>query len=247
PNSIIAVAASSRCREITREIFGDQMEYVPWMRPGFELGLAMQQICRNDSKAQAIMMGQHGFICWSNDDKECYQRTLEFIQRASEYIERKYAEKGGDQAAFGGPIAPALPVEVRRNVLARLLPWLRGQVSQQRRLIATIQDDESILRFVNSKDAARLAELGTSCPDHFLRTKIKPLYVALSPDDFKNVGQASRLSLTGQSPPGEASALGSGSDNASIIGHVEGLKAKLAAGLEQYRKDYAAYYERCKR
>src|SRR5947199_6901625 len=111
PNAIIAVAASSRCRDITREIFGEQMDYVPWMRPGFELGLAMQQICKKNSKAQAIMMGQHGVISWSNDDKECYHRTLDFIQRASEYIERKYAEKGGDQAAFGGPITSAFPEE----------------------------------------------------------------------------------------------------------------------------------------
>src|SRR5881396_2501117 len=124
PNAIIAVAASSRCRDITREIFGDQVDYVPWMRPGFELGLAMQKICQKNLKAQAIMMGQHGFISWSNDDQECYHRTLDFIQRASEYIERKYAEKGGDPAAFGGPIATELPEEMRREVLARLLPWL---------------------------------------------------------------------------------------------------------------------------
>src|SRR2546426_1028535 len=222
PNAIIAVAASSRCRDITREIFGEQMDYVPWMRPGFELGLAMQQICRKNLKAQAIMMGQHGFISWSNDDKECYLRTLDFIQRASEYIERKYADQGGDQAAFGGPLTPAFPEEMRRKVLARLLPWLRGQVSQQRRFIATIQDDEKILRFVNSKDALRLAELGTSCPDHFLRTKIKPLYVAFAGDltDF--------------------------SDGA-IEAHIVALKKKLIAGLELYRKDYADYYNRCKR
>src|SRR5436190_5301579 len=185
------------------------------MRPGFELGMAMQQICRKNSKAQAIMMRQHGFISWSNDDKECYHRTLDFIQRASEYIESKYAAKGGDQAAFGGAVTPAFPEEMRRKVLARLLPWLRGQVSKQRRLIATIQDDEKILRFVDSKDAPRLAELGTSCPDHFLRTKIKPLYVALSPDGMTVVRQASQGAagilpadsvggtLTSRSSPGE--------------------------------------------
>src|SRR5437016_10351485 len=103
PNAIIAVAASSRSRDLSREIFGDEMDYVPWMRPGFELGLAMRQICRSNPKARAIMMGQHGFISWSDDDKECYHRTLAFIQRASDYIEREYAEKGGDSAAFGGP------------------------------------------------------------------------------------------------------------------------------------------------
>src|SRR5438876_8472363 len=104
---------------------------------------------------------------------------------------------------------------------SRLLPWLRGQVSQQRRLIATIQDDESILRFVNSHDAARLAELGTSCPDHFLRTKIKPLYLPLDSE------------LTDFSGPAMEAFAGQ-------------LKAKLAPALEEYRKDYAAYYEQCK-
>src|SRR6185503_11374983 len=181
PNAIIAVAASARCGDIAREIFGDEMDYVPWMRPGFELGLAMQEICRKNSKARAIMMGQHGFISWADTDKECYHHTLRLIEKASEFIERKFAEKGGDRAAFGGPANPALPEEIRHTVLARLLPWLRGQVSQNRRLVATVQNDQNILRFVNSKDAPRLAALGTSCPDHFLRTKIKPLFVEWDP------------------------------------------------------------------
>ena len=175
PNAIIAIAASARCKELTQEIFGGEMEYVEWMRPGFELGLAMQEICRRNPKATAIMMGQHGFISWANDDKECYLITLDFIERAAQFIEKKYAEKGGDAKAFGGQKYKTLAG--RDEVFAAILPWLRGLVSQQKRLIATVQSDEKILRFVNSHDAPRLAELGTSCPDHFLRTKIKPLYV----------------------------------------------------------------------
>src|SRR2546426_12127731 len=111
------------------------------------------------------MMGQHGLINWADDDKECYCLSLDLIEKASAYIEQKYAGKGGDTAAFGGAKHAAMPAEARRKVFARLLPWLRGQVSQHKRFIATIQDDERILRFVNSKDAPRLAELGTSCPD----------------------------------------------------------------------------------
>ncbi|MFO1460161.1 MAG: bifunctional rhamnulose-1-phosphate aldolase/short-chain dehydrogenase [Verrucomicrobiota bacterium] len=212
PNAVISIAASARCEELTREIFGGEMAYVPWMRPGFELGLAMQEICRKQPTVKAIMMGQHGFISWADDDRECYYHTLEFIERASAYIERKYAEKGGDAKAFGGPKYQTLPEEQRRSILAGILPWLRGQVSQQRRFICTIQDDEKILRFVNSHDAARLAELGTSCPDHFLRTKIKPLYVDWNPQ----------------------------TEDAAA------LRAKLKAGIEQYRVDYAAYYTRCR-
>ncbi len=212
PNAIIAIAASKNCEKLTKEIFGGKMAYVPWMRPGFELGLAMQEIAKKNPGVQAIMMGQHGFISWDNDDKKCYTLTLDFIEQAAAAIEKKYAEKGGDAAAFGGAKYQSLDEAKRQAVFAAILPWLRGQVSKQKRFIGTVQDDAKILRFVNSKDAARLAELGTSCPDHFLRTKIKPLYVDWNP-------QAE---------------------------DVAALKAKLTAGLEQYRKDYAAYYEKCK-
>jgi rhamnulose-1-phosphate aldolase/alcohol dehydrogenase len=181
PNAIIAIAASANCEKLTQEIFGGQMAYVPWMRPGFELGLAMQEISKKNPKVQAIMMGQHGFISWDNDEKACYTLTLDFIEKASAYIEAKYQAKGGDATAFGGAKYSTLSQEQRNSTLAAILPWLRGQVSQQKRFIGTVQDDEKILRFVNSKDAARLAELGTSCPDHFLRTKIKPLYVDWNP------------------------------------------------------------------
>jgi rhamnulose-1-phosphate aldolase/alcohol dehydrogenase len=181
PNAIIAVAASRRCRELTKEIFGAEMAYVPWMRPGFELGLKMQEIVGKNPAVRAIMMGQHGFISWQDDDKLCYEETLRFIEKASQYIEDKYQAKGGDAKAFGGPKYQSLDESSRRATFAQILPWLRGKVSQQRRFIGTIQEDEKILRYVNSKDAARLSELGTSCPDHFLRTKIKPLYVDWNP------------------------------------------------------------------
>ena len=212
PNAVIAIAASANCEAITKDVFGGEMEYVKWMRPGFELGLAMQEIAENNPKATAIMMGQHGFISWANNDKECYLRTLDFIERASQFIEAKYQAKGGDAKAFGGAKYQTLAQEKRNEVFAAILPWLRGQISQRKRFISTIQDDDKIIRFVNSHDAPRLAELGTSCPDHFLRTKIKPLYVAWNPQTEDSTQ----------------------------------LKKKLADGLVQYRKDYAAYYEKCK-
>ena len=212
PNAIIAVAASAHCEKLTTEIFGGEMAYVKWMRPGFELGLAMQEICRKNPKVKSIMMGQHGFISWDREEKSCYTYTLDCIEQAAAFIEQKYAAKGGDAAAFGGAKYMTLAPEKRAALFAGILPWLRGQVSQQKRLIGTVQEDGKIQRFVNSKDAARLAALGTSCPDHFLRTKIKPLYVNWNP-------QAEDLAE---------------------------LKAKLTAGLEQYRKDYAAYYAKCK-
>ena len=213
PNPVIAIAASRNCERLTQEVFGGRMAYVPWMRPGFELGLAMQEVVRAQPKIKAIMMGQHGFISWDDDEKACYERTLSMIEEAAAYIEQRYTAKGGDAAAFGGPAHPALETSRRHAILASILPWLRGRISTERRFIGTVQDDERILRFVNSKDAPRLAALGTSCPDHFLRTKIKPLYVDWNP----------------------------------ATGDVADLKARLLAGLEQYRRDYAAYYEACKR
>ncbi len=212
PNAIIAIAASAHCEKLTKEIFGGEMAYVKWMRPGFELGLAMQQIAKKNPKVRAIMMGQHGFISWADNEKTCYTDTLGFIEKAAAYIEGKYAAKGGDQTAFGGEKYQSLSPEKRRDHFAAILPALRGLVSSEKRFIGTVQDDDKILRFVNSKDAARLAELGTSCPDHFLRTKIKPLYVNWNPqqDDLAT------------------------------------LREKLAAGIERYRKDYAAYYAKCK-
>ncbi|MGH7995369.1 MAG: bifunctional rhamnulose-1-phosphate aldolase/short-chain dehydrogenase [Opitutaceae bacterium] len=181
PNAIIAIAASARSEKLTQEIFGGTMAYVPWMRPGFELGLEMERIAKENPNVRAIMMGQHGFISWADDDKQCYTDTLGFIEQAFAYIERKYAARGGDAAAFGGAKHQALDDAKRQAALAVILPWLRGQVSREKRFIGTVQDDAKIMRFVNSVDAPRLAELGTSCPDHFLRTKIKPLYVDWNP------------------------------------------------------------------
>ncbi len=224
PIAAISVAAAANSVALTKEIYGDSVVHLPWMRPGFELGLAMQEACRQNPQAIGIMMGQHGLINWSDDDRECYFRSLSLIEKAAAFIEAKYAAKGGDATAFGGPLHATLPEKVRHQVLARLLPWFRGQVSGNKRLLGTVQDDEKALRFVNSRDAERLAELGTSCPDHFLRTKIKPLYVALDPVPA----------------PAEYT-------EAWIAAQVADLKARLTAGLTKYRADYAAYYEKCKR
>ena len=183
----------------------------------------MQEVSAKNPQAKGVMLGQHGLINWADDEKDCYYLSLDLIEKASAHIEKAYKKKGGDKKAFGGQKHATLPEKVRRKVFAKLLPWLRGQVSQQKRFIGTIQDDATILRFVNSKDAGRLAELGTSCPDHFLRTKIKPLYVPLKAVKNKKL------------------------DDAFVDQYVETLKAELTAGLKQYRKDYATYYKNCKR
>ena len=177
PNAVIAVAAVRRSQELTREIYGDDVAWTPWMRPGFELGLALEQLWRDQPQLKGVVLGQHGLLNGANDEKACYELSLELIERAAQFIESR--DKG--EQTFGGAKYQSLSVADRERLLSELLPWVRGQLSQEQRFIATVQADDKLLRFVNSHDAARLAELGTSCPDHFLRTKIKPLYVDWNP------------------------------------------------------------------
>ncbi|MEZ5323965.1 MAG: bifunctional rhamnulose-1-phosphate aldolase/short-chain dehydrogenase [Verrucomicrobiales bacterium] len=209
PNAFIAISAARRSEELTREIYGDEIIFTPWQRPGFELGLLLQDICRDHPNAMGVNLGQHGLINWADDCKSCYDLTLALIEKAAQYIE--IHDKG--DATFGGEKYGSLHPDKARQLTCELLPWLRGQVSQESRFIATVQADPSILRFVNSYDAQRLAAMGTSCPDHFLRTKIKPLFVDWDPGE----------------------------------GSLEKLRASLSEGLENYRRDYHSYYERCRR
>lgn len=217
PNSVIAIAACDRSQELTREIFGDEIGWVPWLRPGFELGLMMQREQQANPSLKGLVMGQHGLINWADDDRECYELTLSLIEKAAEYIDSR--DRG--EQTFGGQKHQTLEQDSCHQLLSELLPWLRGQISQQSKFIGTVEQRDSILRFVNSQDAQRLAELGTSCPDHFLRTKIKPLYVDWDPATFHG-------------------------DAASRQAALQELKARLTTGLQQYRKDYTAYYEACK-
>jgi rhamnulose-1-phosphate aldolase/alcohol dehydrogenase len=209
PNAVIAVAASVDQERLTKEIFGDEVLYVPWQRPGFDIGLLIESLIKENPQAKGVVLGHHGMSSWSNDDKTCYETALEIIDRATQYIEAR--DKG--EKTFGGRKHQALSDAERKRVQLEILPWLRGRLSVNRRVVATVQDDPRMLRFVNSIDGPRLAELGTSCPDHFLRTKIKPLFVNWDP----------------------------------ASGDVDGLKSLLDDGLAQYRKDYQAYYNRCRR
>jgi len=209
PIAVIAIAACKRAKELTAEVFGDEVAWTAWQRPGFELGLTLRQVCDTHLKLRGIVLGQHGLINWSDDDKACYELSLSLIEKASRFI----ASKDRGTKTFGGVRFESLEDTKRNEVLVEIVPWLRGRLSGQKRPYATVQATSEVLRFVNSMDAARLAELGTSCPDHFLRTKIKPLFTAWDP----------------------------------INENLATLKAKLDAGLEKYRLDYRAYYDRCKR
>jgi rhamnulose-1-phosphate aldolase/alcohol dehydrogenase len=177
PNAVISVAAARDGEKLTREIYGDDVFWLPWQRPGFDLGLKLQAMCQQFPKAKGAILGQHGLINWANDDKECYELSLSLIERAAEYI----ASRDKDDKTFGGEKYSGVSDADRDEILFALLPWLRGQIGRTKRLVSTLQYDQSVLCFVNSHDASRLAALGTSCPDHFLRTKIQPLYVDWDP------------------------------------------------------------------
>ncbi|MEX0820910.1 MAG: bifunctional rhamnulose-1-phosphate aldolase/short-chain dehydrogenase [Rhodothermales bacterium] len=211
PVAVIAIATAENGPELTREIYGDEVVWVDWQRPGFELGLEMQRVCEEHPDARGIMMGGHGLINWADDDKECYLLTLRLIDMAARFVERR-----AESVPFGGPGADDVSETKRREALIDILPWIRGRLSRHgdaKKMIGTVETDPNVLEFVNSRDAERLAELGTSCPDHFLRTKIKPLYVNWDPQS----------------------------------GDMDALRKVLDDGFEQYRADYSAYYEACKR
>ena len=176
PVAVIALATAADGPALTREVYGDDVSWTDWLRPGFELGLELERICREHPTAKGAILGGHGLINWANDDKECYELTLELIGRAQEFLDVR-----APAADFGGARFAPLPEAERMRVLVDILPWLRGRVSAEQRQIATVEMRDDVVEFVSSHDAPRLAELGTSCPDHFLRTKIKPLYVHWDP------------------------------------------------------------------
>ncbi|WDE97285.1 bifunctional rhamnulose-1-phosphate aldolase/short-chain dehydrogenase [Lentisphaera profundi] len=209
PNSVIAVASCKDQELLAEKIWGGKMGYIPWMRPGWEAAKKCEDIYKGDSDLLGILMGQHGHTNWSSESKSCYETSLWVIETAARYIEEH--DKGA--MTFGGARVESLSESDRKDLLAQFLPTARGLLSNKVKFIGTVQTDDQALRFVNSVDAQRLAKLGTSCPDHFLRTKIQPLYLDFDPanDDFDT------------------------------------LVAKFNEGLEQYRIDYKAYYDACKR
>jgi len=177
PNAVIAIAASVNQERLCKEIYGDEIIFVPWQRPGFDIGLRIEQLIKENPQAKGVLLGHHGMSSWNDDDKTCYETALEIIDRAAAYIA---AHDRGEQTFGGEKYQPLSEIE-RRRIIAEIIPFLRGQISINNRFVGTVQDDEKMLRFTGSHDGPRLAVLGTSCPDHFLRTKIKPLFVEWNP------------------------------------------------------------------
>jgi len=180
PDALIAVAAAKDSEQVTKEIWGDTMGWVPWQRPGFDLGLQLEKCLEENPGIRGIVLGSHGLFTWGDTSYECYVNSLEVIEMASEYIEKKIKENG---EVFGGQKIESLPAEERKEKAAELMPLLRGLASSENQMIGHFTDSDTVLQYINSNDLERLAPMGTSCPDHFLRTKIQPLILTLDPSD----------------------------------------------------------------
>ncbi len=180
PDALIAVAAAEDSEKVTKEIWGDAMGWVPWQRPGFDLGLQLEKCLNDNPGIRGIVLGSHGLFTWGDTSLECYLNSLEVIEMASEYIENKVKEQG---SVFGGEKIQSQPANKRKSQSTQLMPLLRGLCSSEKKMIGHFTDSDVVLQFINSNDLDRLAPMGTSCPDHFLRTKIQPLVLALAPDE----------------------------------------------------------------
>ncbi len=208
PDAIIAIAAAQDGQALTRDIFGEDIGWLPWKRPGYELGLWLGKFCQDNPKARGVILGSHGLFTWADSAEECYAITLEIINQAITWL----AHKTEGLQAFGGAIHDTLSAEKRQQVAQQLMPEIRGLISGGQYQAGHFDDSPEVLDFVSSQQMPALAALGTSCPDHFLRTKIRPLIVDFNP----------------------------------AANDIEATLKALPEALEQYRKDYARYYDRCK-
>ena len=208
PDAVIAIAAAARSEDLTREIFGTEMGYLPWQRPGFDLGLKLGKMASEHPEYVGVVLGGHGVFTWGNTAKSCYETTLRILQKSADWL-----AANAKQPAFGGARVASLDDATRKAVAERLLPEIRGRISRDESKIGHFTDARAVLEFVNSQALSTLAPLGTSCPDHFLRTKIRPLVLPFDPANPD----------------------------------VDALIADLDRLTADYRADYAAYYDRCKR
>jgi len=181
PDAAIAVAAAKDGKQITKDLFEGKVGWVDWQRPGFDLGLQLKECLDNNPGIRGIMLGSHGLFTWGDTAYECYINSLEIIERCAEYVEEAAQHK---QSIFGGPIRQSLASNDRVKIAVDLLPILRGFSSSNQKMVGHFTDNDKVLDFVNSKDVERLASMGTSCPDHFLRTKISPLVLKIEDSDL---------------------------------------------------------------
>ncbi|MCX5515598.1 bifunctional rhamnulose-1-phosphate aldolase/short-chain dehydrogenase [Kaistia algarum] len=177
PDAVIALAATPNSKELTKLVYGDEIGWLPWKRPGFELGLWLSKFAIENPQAKGVVLESHGLFTWADSAKECYELTVAIINKAIAWLDKETAGK----AAFGGAVTTSLDADKRRAVAAALMPEIRGRIGKSESKVGHFDDQSAVLDFVNSADLKPLAALGTSCPDHFLRTKIRPLVLDYDP------------------------------------------------------------------
>lgn len=188
PDAAIAIAAAKDGKQITQELFKGTIGWVEWQRPGFDLGLKLKECLDANPGIRGIMLGSHGLFTWGDTAFECYVNSLEVIEQCAEYIQSSLYKQ---PAVFGGARVQSLSKDGRLSQAVALAPVLRGLCSSHTKMIGHFTDDDRVLEFVNSNDIDKLAPMGTSCPDHFLRTKISPLVLQLKPEE--NLSDAKTL------------------------------------------------------
>ena len=176
-DAIIALAASVNSQALTAEVFGTEIGWLPWKRPGYELGLWLGKLASENPQMRGAVLESHGLFTWADDARDCYLTTLEIINKAADWLALRSAGK----PAFGGVARPTLPVVERGAIAAQMMPVIRGLISKDRHKVGHFDDSPAVLEFVGSQMLQTLAPMGTSCPDHFLRTKIRPLVVMFDP------------------------------------------------------------------
>jgi rhamnulose-1-phosphate aldolase/alcohol dehydrogenase len=194
PDAVIAIAAAKDGKKITAHLFEGKIGWVDWQRPGFDLGLKLKECLDENPGIRGIILGSHGLFTWGDTAYKSYINSLEVIETCARYLEEESAKQ---KNIFGGPRLEALSKEERLQKAAALAPLLRGLCSSQNNMLGHFSDDDRVLEFINSKDLERLAPMGTSCPDHFLRTKISPLVLNLPPaedlSNYKNIQEKLQL------------------------------------------------------
>ena len=181
-DAVIAIAASENAEALTKAAFGGKLGFLPWQRPGFDLGLKLGAMARDNPQYEGVVLGGHGLFTWGPTSKQCYETTIATINQAVAWL-----AANGKGPVFGGAAVEALPADERRAIAVRLMPAIRAKISAAERKVGHFTDAPEVLAFVNSHDLRSLAALGTSCPDHFLRTKIRPLVL---PHDGGNLDAA---------------------------------------------------------
>jgi rhamnulose-1-phosphate aldolase/alcohol dehydrogenase len=192
PDAVIAIAASADSERLTREIYGDEVGWLPWIRPGFELGLQLQRFVKANPKAKGVLLEAHGLFTWNETARACYETTLEIINRAIKWL----ADRNAGASGFNGARLAPMPSERRKQIAGAIMPHIRGLISNERLMVGHFDDSAAVLEFVDSEAFEELARLGTSCPDHFLRTKIRPLVVPFDPAHETEADLLKRLAAT---------------------------------------------------